>query len=153
MRKFLTLLNVLCPVGTAIIIFVTVSEIFAWNNISNIIALVLATVFSVTACVLCAVSSVLYDKVKNLEDYLGIYVDRGYEQDDDLPQKVCPACKREIDFDYTVCPYCGNRELEDDGTPHGATVVFETEKEDYNGTDYSGEEVVSANIDEGQDEE
>ena len=155
MKKFLNLLCVLCPVGAAVIIFVTVSEVFAWNNINNIIVLVLATVFAVATCVLCAISSTLYDKVKNLEDYLGIYVDRGYEQDEELPAKECPVCKKEIDFDYRICPHCGNREF---GTGEPVTLynlgeIFETENADYNGTDFSGEEVVSANFDERENDE
>lgn len=155
MRNFLKLLNVLCPVGTAIIIFVTVSEIFAWNNINNIIVLILATVFAVAICVLCAISSLLYDKVKNLEDYLGIYVDKGYEQDEELPSKECPVCKKEIDFDYRICPHCGNREfgIDEQVTAYNTGEVFKTEDKDYNGTDFSGEEVVSANFDEGENDE
>ena len=98
-----------------------------------------------TTCVLCAISSVLYDKVRNLEDYLGIYVDRGYEQDEDLPKKECPVCKREIDFDYRVCPYCDNRFFESCDTPHGAVEVFETDN-----TDYTETEPDAADYDEGE---
>ena len=29
------------------------------------------------------------------------------EPDDDLPQKTCPQCGRQHDFDYPKCPYCG----------------------------------------------
>lgn len=25
---------------------------------------------------------------------------------DDLPHKLCPACGKEIDFDFPRCPYC-----------------------------------------------
>ena len=30
------------------------------------------------------------------------------EQDDSLPQRQCPACGKQHDFDYPKCPYCGN---------------------------------------------
>ena len=30
------------------------------------------------------------------------------KQDDSLPQKQCPQCGRQHDFDYPQCPYCGN---------------------------------------------
>jgi len=26
--------------------------------------------------------------------------------DDGIPQKMCPSCGKEIDFDYVVCPFC-----------------------------------------------
>lgn len=26
---------------------------------------------------------------------------------DDLPQKKCPSCGKEYDFDYAKCPHCG----------------------------------------------
>jgi len=26
--------------------------------------------------------------------------------DDGIPQKKCPACSEEVDFDYYVCPHC-----------------------------------------------
>ncbi len=34
--------------------------------------------------------------------------DQHVEQTEDLPQRVCPDCGREHDFDYPKCPFCGN---------------------------------------------
>ena len=30
------------------------------------------------------------------------------KQSEDLPQKRCPKCGKNHDFDYPKCPYCGN---------------------------------------------
>jgi transcriptional regulator with XRE-family HTH domain len=30
-------------------------------------------------------------------------------QEDQLPQRTCPQCGKNHDFDYPQCPYCGNR--------------------------------------------
>lgn len=30
------------------------------------------------------------------------------EQPADLPQKQCPSCGKQHDFDYPACPYCGH---------------------------------------------
>ena len=30
------------------------------------------------------------------------------EPNEELPQKTCPRCGKQHDFDYPRCPYCGN---------------------------------------------
>ena len=31
---------------------------------------------------------------------------------DPLPQKTCPNCGKQYDFDYAACSYCGNTDTE-----------------------------------------
>ncbi len=142
MRKILSVFKGLCPIGTAIILYLCASEIFSVGE--NILLWVLAAVFSVAVSVLCWVLAAIYDKVTNIESSLGIYIDKGYEQEE-IEKKECPVCHRDIDIDYVVCPYCENRqETLSEGNPFGDKFKFNTEDPDYNGTDYSGETVVSA---------
>ena len=41
-------------------------------------------------------------------DYVGAMVNEGIDavSKDGMPQKKCPTCGREHDFDYPRCPYC-----------------------------------------------
>ena len=41
-------------------------------------------------------------------DYVGSMVSEGIDavSDDGMPQKKCPTCGKEHDFDYPRCPYC-----------------------------------------------
>ena len=41
-------------------------------------------------------------------DYVGSMVNEGIDavSKDGMPQKKCPTCGREHDFDYPHCPYC-----------------------------------------------
>ena len=41
-------------------------------------------------------------------DYVGAMVNEGIDAvgKDGMPQKKCPTCGREHDFDYPRCPYC-----------------------------------------------
>ena len=41
-------------------------------------------------------------------DFVGAMVNEGIDavSDDGMPQKKCPTCGREHDFDYPRCPYC-----------------------------------------------
>lgn len=158
MKKVLGILGTLCSVGAIIIIYICVSEIFTGG--ASILWLVLAAVFSLsTAALLWAVAS-LFDRVQNLENALGIYVDNGYESDG-VEKKECPSCHREIDLDYVVCPFCENKSFSGGENPYGEkfrrnteNYTFNTDDPDYNGTDYSGEDLVSgyASSDESADE-
>ena len=156
MKKLLNLFSILCPVGAAVILYVCISEIFSGSE--NILFLVLAAVFSLGVSVILWAVSAVYDKVTNLEDNLGIYVDRGYEEEE-IEKKECPVCHREIDLDYVVCPFCENKDFDRrpfGDNPYGDTLyrknrveeeVFPTDDPDYNGTDFSGEDVVSCHGD------
>ena len=49
------------------------------------------------------------EPVQNEEfDYVGSMVNEGIDavSKDGMPQKKCPTCGREHDFDYPRCPYC-----------------------------------------------
>ena len=49
------------------------------------------------------------EPVQNEEfDYVGSMVNEGIDavSKDGVPQKKCPTCGREHDFDYPRCPYC-----------------------------------------------
>lgn len=148
MRKLLSLFKGLCSVGALVILYCCVTEIVAGGK--NILPWALAALFSAGVSVVFWVLAVVYDKVENMEDTLGIYVDKGYESDG-IEQKECPVCHRDIDMDYAVCPYCENRNFSEGENPfgekfenRGASPVFNTENDDYNGTDYSGEPPLSA---------
>lgn len=148
MRKVLSVFKGLCPIGAAVIVYLCLSEIFSAGE--NILYWVLAAVFSSAVTVICWILAAVYDKVANIESSLGIYIDRGYEQED-IVKKECPVCHRDIDADYVVCPYCESRqETADGGNPYGdkfshaeKDIVFNTEDPDYNGTDFSEEAVIS----------
>ena len=34
--------------------------------------------------------------------------DEAEHEDEKLPQKTCPNCKKTHDFDYPKCPFCGH---------------------------------------------
>ncbi len=156
MKKLLNLFSIVCPIGAAVLLYICISEISYGSE--NILFLILATVFSLALSVLLWVVSILYDKVNNLEDSLGIYVDRGYETEG-IEKKECPVCHSEIDLDYVVCPYCENKDFDRKpfgDNPYGDTLyrknkgeeeIFPTDDPEYNGTDFSGEDVVSCHGD------
>ncbi len=156
MKKLLNLFGILCPIGAAVILYICISEIFSEGE--NILLWVLAAVFSLGISVLLWAVGAIYDKVTNLEDSLGIYVDKGYEPEE-IEKKECPVCHSEIDLDYVICPFCENKEFDRRSygdNPYGDSLYrkdikenesFPTDDPDYNGTDYSDEEVVSCHGD------
>lgn len=150
MRKILKIFVVLCSVGAAVTVYAALSGIFDGASLDKTLFLVIASVFSVAVGVLCSACSRLLDRVSNLEDYLGIYVDKGYESEEDEQKTECPNCRKIISSDFNICPYCGKSVS--DMTPQAerplsTDPLFKTEDESYNGTDYSAEEPVSANFD------
>ena len=49
------------------------------------------------------------EPVENVEfDFVGSMVNESIDAigDDGMPQKKCPTCGREHDFDFPKCPYC-----------------------------------------------
>ncbi len=38
---------------------------------------------------------------------LELYLAEDEEAEEALPQKTCPVCENEHDFDYPKCPHCG----------------------------------------------
>ena len=149
MKKAIDILKAVCGVASAVLIYITVCE--AASGGKNLIVLCVASVFALSTTVLCFSVSSLEARVKNLEDTLGIYVDKGYENEE-KEKKICKKCSSEIDADFVICPYCGERDdmLGADGNPyvqHVKNEKFETEDPNYKGTDHSDEEPVSANFD------
>lgn len=149
MKKSLDVFKAVCCVSAAVLLYITASK---WSlGEGDIVLLCVSCVFAVSTCVLCFAVSSLEVRVKNLEDTLGIYVDKGYESDG-TEKKICKKCSAEFDADYIVCPYCGEKNdiAGDNNNPYVTRVPaekFETEDPDYMGTDNSDKPPVSANFD------
>lgn len=146
MKKILTVFKAVCPVCTA----VTVYGAFYYGTKETAVAFAIAAVFSIALTVMCFILSSLFDRVSFLETVLG---DDGWAQDErDLAKKECPVCHALLDEDHKVCPYCENRNFDEEYFHTGAdNVRFATDDPDYNGTDFSGEDLVSANFDTSDD--
>ena len=141
MKRFVDIMKYVCAVGTAVLIYMTVSE--AAGGTENLLGFILASLFAAGLDAALFGVSALLDRVSMLEDAVGLYVECGYEDEDDgTAKRECPVCHSLIDADSSVCPYCGDPS---DTRPE-AKEPFPTEREDYNGTDFSGEELVSAHF-------
>ena len=125
MKKAVDLLCAVCSVSAAIVIYMTVMK--STEGSDNILPWVIASVFAaaLTASMFC-----LSRLVSRVEE-IGGKVDYLYDgpEDEEEHEEVIP--------DGDMSPY----------RPDGSGEVFETEDPDYNGTDFSGEEVVSARSD------
>lgn len=149
MKKIIDLFKAVSGIAVAVLIYITASR--AALKEGDIVLLCVLCVFAIAVFVLTFAVSSLEERVKNLEDTLGIYVDKGY-CDGEIDKKTCKNCSAEIDIDYAVCPYCGSPcdNTEENGNPYiekFKAEKFKTEEAGYNGTDYSDEEPVSANFD------
>ena len=140
MKRFTYLLKAVCSIGTAILIYVTV--IRATEGGDNILLYVLASVFAVVLTASLFAVSALSERCAELERTVRSLVYEGYEQEE-APQTECPFCHAKYDADEEICPYCKN---EAPSVP-GISDRFETEDPEYRGTDFSGEDLVSANAD------
>ena len=137
MKRFVDILKAVCSIGTAIMIYMTIMR--AVGQGEDIILYVLASVFALAFSASLFVISSLIGKVDILKSAVQILADddEGYDGEQ-TPAKECPVCHAYIDGDEAVCPHCG-------GSETGAgTVAFATDDPDYRGTDFSGEELVSA---------
>ena len=137
MKRITDIIKYLCSIGSAIIIYLTV--IRATEGGKDILLYVVASVFSVALTVALFLISSLEGRVSYLERTVRALTDDGYEQED-APRRECPNCHAYIDEDEEVCPYCGGNERD----AGAGAEYFATEDPDYKGTDFSGEEYVSA---------
>lgn len=153
MKKTADVLKAVCAVASAVLIYLSANEAALGGE--KVIVYVIACIFAISTTVLCFAVSDLEARVKNLEDTLGIYVDKGYEPEE-IEKKVCAKCSAEIDADYVICPFCGNRDekmLSGEGNPYVERIHAESESgaqaqdESYGAVDHSDEEIVSANFD------
>lgn len=144
MKQLLSILQIAVSVCAAVQIYSAAVSVS--NGDEGCLLQIVTAVCALCAAVLAFLLSNLRDRVKNLEDVVGIYVDNGFEQ---LPQmRECPACHREVDISFEICTHCGARILEDGYFPSfDKAEVFDTDNPDYNGTEYSYDDVVSANFD------
>ena len=143
MKRIIDVLKYLCSIGAAIVIYITVLK--ATEAKENILIYVVASVFAASLAISLFALSSLSGRVASVERAMLGLDDDGYEADDSL-KRECAYCHSYIDADEEVCPYCKNEGL------HGAarqTEYFATEDPDYRGTDFSGEEYVSAHTDDG----
>ncbi len=145
MKTFVDVMKAACSVGSAIVIYLTVMR--AIDGDGAILIYILASVFSFAAAVSFFCISSLLKRVERAEKYIGGLIDDGYDEEDEA-KRECPYCHAFINESAPVCPYCG------DGTKKVAPPeVFATEDPNYNGTDYSEEEPLSAHVqDAGYDE-
>ena len=134
MKRFVDILKAVCPIGAAIMIYVTVMR--AIEGDGNILLFVLASVFALSLTVSVFCISSLASRVSALERTVRLLTDDTYEQEE-RPVKECPVCHAYIDEDEEICPHCG-------GADSAGTVAFATDDPEYRGTDFSGEELLSA---------
>ena len=125
MKRILDVICAVCSVSAAIVIYLTVLR--AAEGADGILLWVVASVFAsaLTASVFCL--SHLSSKLDEVEKKVNYMYDAPEEEEE--RETVLP--------DEDMSPY------RSDGTDE----VFETEDPDYNGTDFSGEDIVSAKSD------
>ena len=138
MKRFSYLLKAASSIGTAILIYMTV--IRATEGKNDILLYVLASVFALILTLSLFAVSALSEKCAELEKEVRSLTYEGYEQEE-TAQTECPDCHALYDADEATCPYCGG------SGARGAAERFDTEDPQYRGTDFSEEELVSANAD------
>ena len=141
MKRIVDVLKYLCSIGAAIVIYVTVLR--ATEGKTDILMYVVASVLSASLAVSLFALSSMSGKLSSLERSVMGLDDDGYEEDDG-PKRECAHCHAYVDASEEICPYCG-KGTSADSSPQGE--YFATEDPDYRGTDFSGEEYVSANTD------
>ncbi len=126
MKRILDVICAVCSVSAAIVIYLTALR--AAEGADGILLWVLASVFAsaLTASVFCL--SRLSSKLDEVEKKVNYMYDAPEEEEEERDE-VLP--------DKDMSPYY----------PDGSSEVFMTEDPDYNGTDYSGEDIVSAKSD------
>ena len=140
MKRVVDILKYLCSIGAAIVIYITVLKVAEGKE--DILMYVVASVFSAALAISLFALSSLSTRVRSLERTLA-GLDDGYEEEDS-PKRECAYCHAYIDAAEEICPYCNNESVAE-ARPEGE--FFATEDPDYRGTDFSGEEYVSANTD------
>ncbi len=117
MKTIMDLFKAISGIATAVLIYITASRAAVGED--GILLLCVLCVLAIAVFVLSFAVSSLETRVKNLEDTLGIYVDRGYE-DSEPEQKTCKNCFADVSADYVVCPYCGTHfdDTGDFGNPY-----------------------------------
>lgn len=145
MRHLLGFFEAVCSIAAAVQTYSAISAIAEGGD--NVLLQTVAAIFAIACAVLCFAVRGMNDRIKVLEDTVGIYVDSGYAEEE-TEKKECPVCHARIDAAFQTCPYCENRDFEGEyfhGFSSGET--FDTDNPDYSGTDFSDEEPVSANFD------
>ncbi len=138
MKRIIDVLKYLCSIGAAIVIYITVLR--AAEGKTDILMYVIASVLASSLSVSLFAASSLYGRLSSIESRLMYLTDDGYEQED-APKRECPFCHAYIDENEETCPYCNN-EGAPPAVPEGE--FFATDDPEYRGTDFSGEELVSA---------
>ncbi len=138
MKRIIDILKYLCSIGAAIVIYVTVLK--ATEGKEDVLMYVVASVLAASLAVSLFATSSLSGKISSLERTVMGLDDDVYEADD-APKRECEYCHAYIDEGEEICPYCNN-----EGSPGAAhsAEYFATEDPDYRGTDFSGEEFISA---------
>ena len=137
MKRVVDVLKYLCSIGAAIVIYITVLR--AAEGKENVLMYVVASVCSASLAVSLFALSSLAGRLASVERRLVFLSDDGAYEQDDSPKRECEYCHAYIDEEEEVCPYCRN-----EGSPARVGEFFETEDPEYRGTDFSGEEYVSA---------
>lgn len=144
MKQILALFKAVCSIAAALQLYTTIDQTVKGSE--TILLSVLSSVFAIAITVFSFVIASLFERVKIIEDVAGIYVDRGYEED--TPKKECPSCREMIDASFKICPHCENRSFDNEYFhDFSKSEYFNTDDPDYNGTDFSYDDVVSANTD------
>lgn len=140
MKSFVYVLKAVSSIASAVLIYFSVMKITA--NDPNMLLYIIASVFALafTSSLFCVSS--LVRRVEGLETFVRKLSDDGYEDEGEGERRECPYCHAFIDANEEICPYCNN----EDYSAKGDSYDFATEDPDYRGTDFSGEELVSAHI-------
>jgi len=140
MKRVIDILKYLCSIGAAIVIYITVLK--ATEGKEDMLMYIVTSVLSASLAISLFALSSLSARLSSLERRFVFLSDDGYEEDD-APKRECAYCHAYIDASEEICPYCAN-----EGAPsESGGEYFATEDPDYKGTDFSGEEYVSANTD------
>ena len=141
MKRFSDVLKSVCSIGTAIMIYICITKAVEKN--AHILLYVTAAVFAAALTASLFFISSILKRIDALEKTVRTLTYDEYEEEEE-PRKECPYCHAYIGESEEICPYCGNEKSPDARYPGER---FETEDPNYNGTDFSGEEYVSAHID------
>ena len=137
MRRTADILKAVCPVAAAVMIYMCIMKIVDGDE--NILLYILASVFSAALCVAVFIISALSERVNRLERIVRSITEDPYGEEEREPQVECPFCHAFIDADAEICPYCRN-----ESSPRPEEAKFATDDPEYKGTDYSGEDYLSA---------
>lgn len=99
MRKTFELCGILLIISAIIVLL-------AFTSYFNLLIGILSTAITIILGMAFLTIVNLMNRVEFLERHLNVSYIGKNSSSKDLPQKICPICKCEHDFDYHTCPNC-----------------------------------------------